>query len=158
MPQATLAERGYKGKIYQTHAVANKDFLRVGGKSVEGAILPTGPIVVAEQLPDSHPSKAVALNYIEQYEAAYGPGSSSAFGGYAWDAGLLMQHAVTEALKTAQPGTAEFRKAVRDALENTEDLTGTHGIFNKTAEDHTGLDQRAVVMVTIENGAWKLIP
>lgn len=157
LPQATLTERGYQGKIYQTHAVANKDFLRVGGKTVEGAILPTGPIIVAEQLPDSHPSKAVALSYIEQYEAVHGSGSSSAFGGYAWDAGLLMQHAVTEALKTAQPGTAEFRKAVREALENTQNLAGTHGVYNKTAKDHTGLDQRAVVMVKIENGAWKLM-
>jgi len=157
LPQATLVERGYKGRIYQTHGIANNDFLRVGGKNVEGAVLPIGPVLVPAQLPDSHPSKKPALEYVKAYEAAYGVGSHSTFGAHTWDAGLMLQRAVPEALKKAKPGTAEFRAALRDALENIKDLAATHGVFNFSPTDHNGLDGRAVVMVRIENGAWKLL-
>jgi branched-chain amino acid transport system substrate-binding protein len=154
LPQVALAERGYKGKIYQTHGVANPDFLRVGGKNVDGAMLPAGPVLVADQLPDSYPSKKVALEYIKKYEAANGAGSFSTFGGHAWDAGLLLANAIPDALKSAKPGSAEFRKALRDALERTHDLVGVHGVFNMSAQDHLGFDERARVMVKIENGKW----
>ncbi|WP_422087985.1 MULTISPECIES: ABC transporter substrate-binding protein [Variovorax] len=158
LPQKTLKERGYGGKMYQTHGVANADFLRVGGKDVEGTFLPAGPVLVAEQLPASNPVKKSALAYVAAYEAAYGKGSVSTFGAHAWDAGLLMSSAVPAALKKAQPGTPEFRAALRDALEQTKDVSGAHGVFNMTAQDHLGLDQRARVMVKIENGAWKYQP
>jgi len=157
LPQATLVERGYKGRIYQTHGIANNDFLRVGGKNVEGAVLPIGPVLVPAQLPDSHPSKKPALEYVKAYEAAHGVGSHSTFGAHTWDAGLMLQRAVPEALKKAKPGTAGFRAALRDALENIKDLAATHGVFNFSPTDHKGLDGRAVVMVRIENGAWKLM-
>ena len=157
LPQATLAERGYKGRIYQTHGVANNDFLRVGGKSVEGAVLPIGPVLVPNQLPDSNASKNAALEYVKAYEAAYGVGSHSTFGAHTWDAGLLLQRAIPVALKKARPGTVEFRVALRDALENVKDLAATHGVFNFSPSDHNGLDGRSVVMVRVENGAWKLL-
>ena len=157
LPQATLAERGYKGRIYQTHGVANNDFLRVGGKSVEGAVLPIGPVLVPNQLPDSNASKKAALEYVKAYEAAYGVGSHSTFGAHTWDAGLLLQRAIPVALKKARPGTVEFRVALRDALENVKDLAATHGVFNFSPSDHNGLDGRSVVMVRVENGAWKLL-
>ncbi len=157
LPQATLVERGYKGRIYQTHGVANKDFLRVGGKDVEGAVLPVGPILVAEQLPDSNASKKVALNYIKQYEAAYGADSRNSFGAHAWDAGLLLQHAIPVALKKAKPGTPEFRAALRDAMENVKEMPADHGVFSFSPTDHKGLDGRAVVMVRVENGTWKVL-
>ena len=156
MPQVTLKERGYDGKFYQTHGVANNDFLRVGGKNVEGTFLPAGPMLVAVQLPDSNPIKKPSLAYIAKYEAAYGKGSVATFGGHAWDAGLLLQNAVPAALKKAQPGTREFRAALRDALEATKDLVGVHGVFNMSPNDHLGFDQRARVMVQIDKGAWKL--
>jgi branched-chain amino acid transport system substrate-binding protein len=156
LPQKTLKEKGYKGKIYQTHGVANNDFLRVGGKDVEGTLLPAGPVLVAAQLPDSNPIKKVALNYITKYEAAHGAGSVSTFGAHAWDAGLLLQNAIPGALKKAQPGSKEFRKALRDALEGTKEMIGAHGVFNMSPTDHLGLDQRARVMVKIENGKWVL--
>lgn len=156
MPQVTLKERGYVGKFYQTHGVANNDFLRVGGKNVEGTFLPAGPMLVAAQLPDGNAIKKPALAYIAKYEAAYGKGSVATFGGHAWDAGLLLQNAVPAALKKAQPGTKEFRAALRDALEATRDLVGVHGVFNMSASDHLGFDQRARVMVQIDKGAWKL--
>ena len=158
LPQRTLKERGYTGKYYQTHGVANNDFLRVGGKDVEGTLLPSGPVLVATQLPANHPVTKSALEYVTKFEAMYGKGSTSTFGGHVWDAGLLMQSAVAIALKKAQPGTAEFRAALRDALETTKELHGAHGIFNMSPTDHLGLDQRARVMVKIENGAWKYQP
>ena len=158
LPQRALKERGYAGKIYQTHGVANNDFLRVGGKDVEGTLLPAGPVLVASQLPASNPVKKSAMEYIARYEAMYGKGSVSTFGGHAWDAGQLMQVAVANALKKARPGTVEFRAALRDALENAKDVHGAHGIFNMSPTDHLGLDQRARVMVKVENGAWKYQP
>jgi branched-chain amino acid transport system substrate-binding protein len=157
LPQVTLAERGYKGRVYQTHGVANNDFLRVGGKNVEGAVLPAGPVLVPGQLPDSHPSKKAALEYVKAYEGAHGAGSHSTFGAHSWDAGLLLQRAIPEALKKAKPGTAEFRAALRDALENVKELAATHGVFSFSATDHSGLDSRAAVLVRVENGAWKLM-
>ncbi|MDH6168499.1 branched-chain amino acid transport system substrate-binding protein [Variovorax boronicumulans] len=158
LPQKTLKERGYAGKMYQTHGVANSDFLRVGGKDVEGTFLPAGPVLVAAQLPADNPVKKSALAYVSAYEAANGKGTVSTFGAHAWDAGLLMSSAVPVALKKAQPGTPEFRAALRDALEQTKDVSGAHGVFNMTEKDHLGLDQRARVMVKIENGAWKYQP
>jgi len=158
LPQITLKERGYAGVIYQTHGVANADFLRVGGKNVEGTLLPAGPVLVAAQLPAGHPVKKSALDYVSKYEAAQGAGSVSTFGAHAWDAGQLMAAAVPVALKKAQPGTPAFRVALRDALEGVKELAGAHGIFNMSATDHLGLDQRSRVMVKIENGAWKVQP
>lgn len=156
LPQVALKEKGYKGTVYQTHGIANNDFLRVGGKDVEGTWLPAGPVLVASQLPDSNPLKKSAQAYVKKYEATYGAGSVSTFGAHAWDAGLLLANAIPAALKKAKPGTKEFRAALRDALEATKELAGAHGVFNMSASDHLGFDQRARVMVKIENGKWKL--
>ncbi len=156
LPATTLTERGYKGRLYFNHGVANNDFLRVGGKDVEGAYVPTSPVIVASQLPDSHPAKRQALQYIKLYEAAHGAGSVSAFGSYTWDACLELAHAIPVALETAQPGTVEFRRALRAALEATKDLPVTNGVVNMSKTDHLGLDSRARVMVRIEGGKWVL--
>ncbi|GAB3625692.1 branched-chain amino acid ABC transporter substrate-binding protein [Pandoraea terrae] len=156
LPQRSLKERGYKGKLYQTHGVANNDFLRVCAKDCEGTYLPAGPLLVVEQLPDSNPVKKSAASYKATYEKAYGAGSISTFGGHAWDAGLLLQTAIPVALKKGQPGTPEFRAALRQALEDIKNLPGTAGIFNMSTKDHNGLDQRSRVMVQIVGGKWKL--
>lgn len=156
LPQKTLKERGYKGQIYQTHGVANRDFLRVCGKDCEGTWLPAGPVLVARQLPADHPVRKSALAYVEAYEKVHGKDSVSTFGAHAWDAVVLLQAAIPEALKKAQPGTKEFRTALRDALEGVRNAAGAHGIFNMSPTDHLGLDQRAAVMVQIVNGDWVL--
>lgn len=158
LPQRTLRERGYTGVIYQTHGVANSDFLRVGGKDVEGTILPSGPILVASQLPDSNPIKAVALDYIARYDAAYGAGTVNNFGAHAYDAMLLVKAAIPTALAKGKPGTPEFRSGLRDGLEGLHDVVLDHGISTMSPTDHNGFDQRARVMVTIRNGAWVLLP
>ena len=158
LPATTLVERGYKGRVYLNHGVANNDFLRVGGKDVEGMFVPASPVIVAGQLPDSHPAKKRALEYTALYESSYGAGSVSAFGSYTWDACLELANAIPAALKTAQPGTVEFRRALRDALEATRNLEVSNGVVNMSKTDHLGLDARARVMTRIENGKWTLQP
>jgi branched-chain amino acid transport system substrate-binding protein len=156
LPPKTLVERGYKGLIYHNHGVANSDFLRVCGKECEGTHLPASPLLVASQLPDNHPAKKVGLDYIRRFETAYGAGTVTAFGGYAWDTWLLLQQAIPAALKKAKPGTPAFRKALRDALEDIKGLHTTNGVVNMSATDHLGLDLRARVMVKISGGKWVL--
>jgi branched-chain amino acid transport system substrate-binding protein len=158
LPQKALRERGYKGKIYQTHGVANSDFLRVCGADCEGTFVPVGPVLVANQLPDANPVKKSALAYSSKYAAAFGKDSVSTFGGHAWDASLLLAEAARTALPKGKPGTKEFRAALRDSLEGIKNLPASHGIFNMSPANHQGLDQRAQVMVKIEKGAWKYVP
>ncbi len=154
-PQKELVGRNYKGKVYQTHGVANPDFLRVVGKDGNGTLLPIGPMLVFEQLPDSNAVKKVAGEYITAYEAKYGKDSRTTFGGHIYDAWLLFSRAAPEALKKAKPGTKEFRAALRDALE-ASNVVGTHGVFVMNAQEHNGLDNRARVMIRIDNGQWVL--
>lgn len=155
LPQKTLNERGYKGRIYQTHGIASWDVLRIGGKDVEGTLFPTGPVVVARQLPDSHPAKKVALDFVKRYEAKHGADTVTQFAGDAWGAWLLLDDATRRALKTgARPGTPAFRSALRDAIESTQNLTVPNGVLNLGAQDHQGFDQRARVMGTIRNGRF----
>jgi len=158
LPATTLVERGYKGRIYFNHGVANNDFLRVGGKDVEGMFVPASPVIVASQLPDAHPAKKRAMEYTALYESAQGPGSVSAFGSYTWDACLELANAIPVALKTAQPGTVEFRRALRDALEGTRNLEVSNGAVNMSKTDHLGLDARARVMTQVQGGKWVLQP
>jgi branched-chain amino acid transport system substrate-binding protein len=158
LPQKTLKERGYTGRIYQTHGVANNDFLRVGGKDVDGTVLPAGPVLVAAQLPDTSPVKKAATEYVKNYEAMYGAGTVSTFGAHANDAALLLASAIPTALKSAQPGTPEFRSALRDAIEASKDVVYSQGVVTMSPEDHVGQDKRARVLVTIDHGAWKLLP
>jgi branched-chain amino acid transport system substrate-binding protein len=158
LPPKTLRERGYRGPMYQTHGVANADFLRVGGRDVEGTVLPVGPVTVVDQLPANHPSRAIATLYRDAYEAAHGASSVSAFGSYAYDAGLLLQAAVPVATRTAAPGTAEFRVALRDALEGLKNVVYVNGVANMSTTDHVGQDERARVMAVIKNGTWQVLP
>ncbi|MEM5365626.1 ABC transporter substrate-binding protein [Paraburkholderia azotifigens] len=158
LPPKTLIGRGYKGKIYHNHGVGNNDFLRVCGADCNGTFLPASPVLVASQLPADYAAKRLALDYIARFEKLRGPGSVSAFGSYAWDASMLLNNAIPVALKAAAPGTVEFRRALRDALEATKGLADTNGVVNMSATDHLGLDQRARVMVEISNGKWVYQP
>ena len=156
LPHTTLVERGYKGKIYQTPGVINNDFLRVGGKAVEGALIPSGPVVVVGELPDSNPAKQPGAEYKQKYEAAFGANTTTTFGANAWDAMLVLQRAIPEALKKAKPGTVEFRVALRDAIEGVKGLPATHGVINMSPADHNGFGPDAPVMITISGGKWAL--
>ena len=156
MPQMALMERGYKGKVYQTHAAATRDLMRVGGKLVEGGFVVSGPAVLAEQLPDAHPSKAEAIKFVQQYEKAYGPGSRNQFAGHAYDSIIVMEKAVPIALKKAKPGTPEFRAALRDAFEQIGKTTLAHGVLNWTPQDHWGYTNDTGVMMKVTGGEFKV--
>jgi branched-chain amino acid transport system substrate-binding protein len=157
LPQLALRERNYRGGVYQTHGVANNDFLRVSGKSAENVILPLGPLLVADQLPDNNPSKKVSLDIISRYEGKFGANSRTTFISNAYDAYLLVANAMPVALAKAKPGTKEFRAALRDAIEATKNFAGTQGIYNITPTNHVGIDLDSVVMVTVKDGRWQLL-
>jgi branched-chain amino acid transport system substrate-binding protein len=154
LPHRTLIERGYKGKIYQTGGAANADFLRVGGKAVDGAFLPASPVLVAEQLPNGYPTKNEALKFAKAYESKFGPRST--FACHAWDALKILEVAIPKALKIAKPGTEKFREALRTEIENTKGYIGALGVFTLSPEDHSGLDKLSMSVIRIENGTWKL--
>jgi len=158
LPQIELAQRGYKGLVYQTQGVANNDFLRVGAKSLEGGYMTVAPVLVAEQLPESSPVKKAAVDFVQRFEKAQGPNSRSLFAATAWDALLIVDQASREALKKAKPGTPAFRAALREAIEGLRDFVGSEGVYSMSASDHNGVDARSQVMVKIENGGWKLQP
>jgi branched-chain amino acid transport system substrate-binding protein len=157
MPQITLRERGWAGPIYQTHGAASPDLIRVGGPRMDGAILPAGPVLVAEQLADANPVKAVALDYVNAFEKAHGAHSRTQFGAHAHDALKVLQRIVPVALKKARPGTPEFRQALRDALESEKEIVVSHGVLNYSLADHVGFDERGRVMLRIEKGQFRLI-
>ena len=156
LPQTTLVERGYKGRVYQTHGAATPDFVRLGGKNVEGTVMAASLMLVLDQIADSNPSKKVAQDYIAAYEKLYGS-KPATFGANVYDAGMLLQHAVPEAVKKGKPGTPEFRAALRDALENTHELVGTQGVYNMTPADHSGFDERGRVLIGVKDGNWRLL-
>jgi len=158
LPQKALRERGYKGLVYQTYGIANQQFLQVAGKDAEGALFSVGPMLVADQLPTSNPIRAVAMDWTRKYEAKYGKDTASVFAANAWDSYMLLSHAIKAALPKARPGTAEFRSALRDALEATKDLVTSQGVMTMSPQDHVGYDKRAAVMVQIHDGRWKYVP
>jgi branched-chain amino acid transport system substrate-binding protein len=157
LPGITLRERGFTGPIYSTHGAVNQDFLRVGGASVEGEIAPTGPVSVYDQLPDSNASKAVGTTFMTRYLAAFGAQNRNAFAGYAWDGYLVFASAAATALKTTKPGTAEFRTALRNAIETDPPIVGTHGTIKMSLTDHYGHDSTGLVMVVVKDGSWQLV-
>ncbi len=156
MPHKAVVERGFKGKIYQTHAAATRDLMRVGGKDVEGSYVVSGPVIAPEQLPDSHPSKKMALDFVSQYEKANGAGSRNQFAGHAYDALIVLEKAVPMALKKAKAGTPEFRTALRDSIETMGRTVFAHGIMNWTKDDHWGYTNETGVIVKVVNGDWKV--
>jgi branched-chain amino acid transport system substrate-binding protein len=157
LPQMQLADVGYTGRIYQTHGAATDAFIGIGGKKVEGTIMAASMMLVLDQIPDSNPAKKLAADYVAAYEKMYGT-KPATFGANVYDAGLLLQRAIPEALKKGKPGTPEFRSALRDALEGTRELVATQGVYNLTPADHSGFDQRGRVLLTVKDGKWTLLP
>ena len=157
LPQATLFDQGYKGRVYQTHAVATDDFIKLGKEKVEGTVLAAGSMLVIEDIADSDPIKKVALVYIGAYEKQFGQ-KPATFGANTYDAGLIVQRAIPSALKVAKPGTEAFRTALRDAIELEHDVVGCQGVFTMSPTNHNGMDERARVLVTVKDGRFRLLP
>ncbi len=156
LPQATLFDQGYKGRIYQTHAVATEDFIKLGREKVEGTILAAGPMLVIDEIPDSNPTKKVAQNYIAAYQKQFGTRPAT-FGANTWDGAILLEHALPAALRAGKPGTDAFRSALRDALEKEREVVGTQGVFNMSATNHNGMDDRARVLIIVKDGKFRLL-
>ena len=156
LPYLALAERGYKGQIYGMHALINPDFVRVGGPSVEGVLVPTGPVIVAEQLPDSNPIKKVSMDFRAAYQKANGSPANDAFSAYSFDAWILLLEAASRA--KGEPGTPQYRLALRNALVSGKEVVGTHSIYNFKPDGRYGSDERSRVVVKLEKGQWKLVP
>jgi len=157
LPQATLTDLGYRGRIYQTHAVATDDFIRLGGAKVEGTVLAAGSMLVIDDVPDGDPIKKVAQTYIAAYEKQFGV-KPATFGANTYDAGLLLQRAIPSALRVAKPGSEAFRVALREALEQEHDVVGCQGVFNMSPDNHNGMDERARVLVPVKDGRFRLLP
>ena len=158
LPQKALIERGYKGRIYQTHAAASRDFLRLSGKDAEGAFVAAAPSIVPDQLPASHPSKAAATDYVQKYEAANGAGSRAIFAASAYDFAVILDKALPAALKAGKPGTQAFRTGLRDAFEQIGPTPMSNGVMNFTRDDHWGHTSQSIVMLKVTGGDWKVEP
>lgn len=156
LPQASLMDKGYKGKIYQTHGAALPAFIKLGGKKVEGTIMAASMMLVMPEIADSNPVKKVAAKYMADYEKLYGEPPAT-FGANVYDAGLLLANAIPQAAKAGKPGTKEFRAALRDALEKTKELVGTQGVYNMTPQDHSGFDARGRELITVRDGRFVLL-
>jgi branched-chain amino acid transport system substrate-binding protein len=156
LPQTALRERGYKGLIYQTHGAASMDFIRIAGKAAEGVLMAAGPVMDPEDQPDSALTKKPGLALNTAYEAKYGPNSRSQFAGHSYDAFEVLKRVVPVALKTAKPGTAEFRDAIRQALLSQREIAASQGVYNFTEKDRYGLDDRSRIILTVKDGKYVL--
>jgi branched-chain amino acid transport system substrate-binding protein len=158
LPALTLAERGYKGPLYGTPALLNTDFIRVGGKAVEGVQVSAGPVIVAEQLPDDHFSKKISMAFRDAYQKANGAPPTDGFSAYSFDAWLIFMDAAKRAAGKAKPGTPEYRLALKNAIFETKELVGTHAVYTFKPGDSYGVDERSLVLVRLKDGQWKYQP
>ncbi|MEJ8822287.1 ABC transporter substrate-binding protein [Variovorax humicola] len=156
LPFLALQERGYKGGVYGQHGLINPDFVRVVGAAGQGALMPTGPIIVAEQLPDTHPTKKIGLDFRAAFQKVNNAPTTDAFSAYSFDGWLVFADAASRA--KGEPGTPEFRVALRDAIFSAKEVVGTHGVYTFKPGDISGVDERARVIVKLEDGKWKLAP
>jgi len=156
LPQKALRERGYKGPIFQTHGVSTEQFIKLGGKDVEGTIYSGEVFTIANDLPPSSPFRKVPEEFTKAYEAVYGE-PPNIFGAHLWDTMVLLKHAVPGALKHGKPGTAAFRSALRDQLERGKDIYLNNGLSSMTPTNHNGYDERTPFLIKVEGGAFHLL-
>jgi branched-chain amino acid transport system substrate-binding protein len=156
LPQSELRERGYKGLIYQTHGAVSMDFIRIAGAAAEGVLMASGPVMDPEAQPDSALTKKPGLALVTAYEAKYGADSRSQFAGHSYDAFEILKRVVPVALKTAKPGTPEFREAIRQALLSEKEMAASQGVYNFTEKDRNGVDDRARILLTVKGGKFVL--
>jgi branched-chain amino acid transport system substrate-binding protein len=156
LPQLALREVGYAGLIYHTHGAVGAPFLKIAGDAADGALAPSGPALIAEDLPATSPIAKPAHDFITAYEGKFGAGTRTPFAAHSYDASIILGMAIPVALKTAKPGTPEFRAALRDAIEGLHDVAATQGVYTFSPTDHLGLDERARILVVVKDGKWRL--
>jgi branched-chain amino acid transport system substrate-binding protein len=157
LPQAALRERGFTGLIYQTHGAATYDFIRIAGKAAEGVIMASGPVMAPEGQDDKALTRKPGLELNALYEKKYGENSRNQFGAHMYDAFEVMKRVVPIALKTAKPGTPEFREALRTALNSEKEIAASQGVYNFTEKDRFGVDERARILLTVKDGKYVLV-
>jgi branched-chain amino acid transport system substrate-binding protein len=156
LPFLALTERGFKGPVYGQHGLINPDFVRVVGGAGQGALMPTGPVIVAEQLPADYPTKKIAMDFRAAFQKVNNAPTSDAYSAYSFDGWLVFSDAAARA--KGEPGTPEFRQSLRDAIASTKEVVGTHGVYNFKPGNLYGVDERARVIVKLDKGQWKLAP
>jgi branched-chain amino acid transport system substrate-binding protein len=156
LPQEALREKGYAGKIFQTHGVATEEFIKLGGSNVEGTVFSGEAFTVADDLPQDNPFRLVRDEFVTSYEKANGQ-KPNIFGAHLWDAIALFKRAVPNALKVAKPGTPEFRMALRDELERGKDVYLNNGLSTMSPTDHNGYDERSAFLIKVDGGRFRLL-
>jgi branched-chain amino acid transport system substrate-binding protein len=156
LPQESLRERGYAGKIFQTHGIATEEFIKLGGSKVEGAVFSGEAFTVADDLPPNDPFRLARDEFVSSYEKANGQ-KPNMFAAHLWDAVTLFKRAVPNALKAAKPGTPEFRAALRDELERGKDIYLNNGLSTMSPTNHNGYDERSVFLIKVDGGRFRLL-
>src|SRR6195952_5569408 len=157
LPQKALRERGYKGPIFQTHGVATEEFIKLGGKEVDGAIFTGEAFTVVNDLPVDSPFRKTTAAFVDAYKAANGGTIPSIFGAHLWDSMALVERAIPAALKVAKPGPAAFRAALREEIEKTNNFALNNGLSNMTPDNHNGYDERSAFVIEVKDGAFHLV-
>jgi len=134
--------------LYQSHGFGNLMYVEAAGDAAEGIIFPCGRLLIAEELPDSHLQKSLLVNYKTQYKALYNE-EASAFGGYAYDALLILKTAIEQAKSTDGD-------AIVNEIEKITNLPGTSGVFNMSATDHNGLTMDSIELLTVKDGKFTI--
>nr|WP_041757747.1 ABC transporter substrate-binding protein [Bradyrhizobium sp. ORS 278] len=156
LPQQALRERGYQGKIFQTHGVATQEFIKLGKDSVEGAIFAGEAFSIADDLAPEDPFRRANDAFVSAYQAANGD-RPNIFAAHLWDTVTLLKGAIPGALKAAKPGTPEFRAALRDELERGKDVYLNNGLSTMSPTDHNGYDERSAFLIKVEGGKFRLV-
>jgi len=138
---------GLEIPIFQSHGFGNIQYAKAAGAAAEGVIFPAGRLLAAESLPAASKQKPLLVKYKKDYESRFHEDAST-FGGHAYDAFMIL----VKAIETA----GLDKEKVRTAIENTQGLVGTAGVFNFSAQDHNGLALDAFEMLTVKNG--KFVP
>ncbi|HYO86921.1 MAG TPA: ABC transporter substrate-binding protein [Dermatophilaceae bacterium] len=151
-PAAALAQKAYrqlglKEPVYQSHGIGNKVFLDTAGSSADGLLAPLGRMLVADQLKAEDPQKPVVTKFIADFKAKYNS-TPSTFAGHAYDGFMIAVDSIKKA------GTDPNK--LREAILATSNWPGVSGVFTMTPEDHSGLTKDALVMTTVDRGAWKV--
>ena len=142
-----MRQAGWDVPLFQSHGFGNIKYVEAGGAASEGIIFPAGRLLVAEDLPDTNPQKALLIKYKNDYESKF-TDQVSTFGGHAYDA-------LTILVRGIKKGGLDKEK-VRDAIENLQGVAGTAGIFNFSPEDHNGLDIDSFEMLTVKDGKFAI--
>lgn len=134
--------------LFQCHGLPDPKYVELAGKASEGDRMPATKLMVASELPDSDPQKAVIMDFIKLYNAK---GYDKQFpinthSGYAWDAIMLIANAAKKV------GTEP--EALRKEIESTTKYVGISGTYNLSAEDHNGLSVDSMVIVQVKDGKF----